>query len=664
MRNLGLFVAPLVGLLPFVACSAGDAVPGAGAGGSGGPAAGGGINLGTGGGGIEIPPGENSYGIRTGVILTPECEADCEDFPEEPIVEGVTPEQIAALDGTPSGAGPCVSEPASGSVFPAGWTRPRFNFAGGGAVHRITLSAPRERHTLRVYTNKIPYILPKEIWEGMSRSIYNEDITYTVRTSDGSGAPTETTGTFQIAPAAAGGSMVFWGSTGTDAGPATNALYGFAVGDEGVISALTPGDYQGVALQDNASLRSEFADTPGQSVCVGCHASTPDGKAVATVDHWEWNVRVGGIEAATRGAAPDYMTAAGAAIVSMTWLGAPTFSIGDWSTGRRRMVTTWSKRDISADPGSAWRTHDGSVPHDANPAWPTELLWIDLAAPGEVPVDIRTATAETYENADQGLQRAVAGLRGTGWEMIPRTGDTNHAVMPDWSHDGTRIVYTSTDAAQDGRIGLAKSVDLFSVPFGDGAGGAATPVDGAATEAEFEYYPDYSPDDALLAFNRVPAYDTGSNKQDAFDHVYYRPNSDIYVIPASGGEPVRLVSNDGVCGESTGTLYNSWAKWAPTSATDGQTSYYFLIFSTARNSPFAINRGNMRTSPASQLYMTTIVKNADGTITSSPAIYLWNQRNLIEGPADAPTVTELLTNNVTPAWDEFKIPPVPPIVIK
>lgn len=24
----------------------------------------------------------------------------------------------------------------------------------------------------------------------------------------------------------------------------------------------------------------------------------------------------------------------------------------------------------------------------------------------------------------------------------------------------------------------------------------------------------------------------------------------------------------------------------------------------------------------------------------------------------------LLTNNVTPAWDEFKLPPVPPVVVK
>ncbi len=77
-----------------------------------------------------------------------------------------------------------------------------------------------------------------------------------------------------------------------------------------------------------------------------------------------------------------------------------------------------------------------------------------------------------------------------------------------------------------------------------------------------------------------------------------------------------------------------------------------------------MSRGSGRFSPASQLYMTTVIKEADGSITSGAAIYLWNQRNLVTGQGDAATASELLTNNVTPAWDEFKIPPVPPILVK
>src|SRR5690606_31096468 len=160
---------------------------------------------------------------------------------------------------------------------------------------------------------------------------------------------------------------------------------------------------------------------------------------------------------------------------------------------------------------------------DATPIWPSELLWMDLAYQAEMPVDLRNETPATYANADQGLQKAVAGLRSVAWEQIPRTGDAGHAVMPDWSHDGVNIVYTSTDAPQYGRIGTATEVDIFTVPFANGAGGDATGIPGASTAENFEYYPDFSPDDSLVAFNRVASYDTGTDKKDAYDHVYYRP---------------------------------------------------------------------------------------------------------------------------------------------
>ncbi len=642
------------------ACSAG--------GGGGGKTTPGGGSGGTGGSGVIIGGGSGGLGggitIPTGEILTPECKQDCTDFPAEPIVEGVTAEQQAALDQSASGAGPCVPEPASGTLFPANWTRPRFNFAAG-AVSKITLTAAKETNPLVVYTNKIPWIMPKDIWLALSKNVLDEDITYSIKTGSGSGAPTETTGTFRIAPAAVGGSMVFWGATTSEPGPETNKLYGFAVGDDAVIQALAPKDFAGVAIQDNGNLRDEYTNgAKGTSVCVGCHASTPDGKAVAAMDHWEWNIRVGSIESGTTGQAPDYMTAAGAAIISQTWLGGPTFSSGDWASGARRMVTTWAERNIDGD-SNAWKTHTGEVPEDANPIWPEQLVWMDLASTGDMPVDLRTATPATYVNDNQALQKAVAALKGTGWDVIPRTGDVNYPVLPDWSHNGKTIVYTSTDQPQDGRIGIAKVVDLYTVPFAGGSGGEAKPVAGASDAAQFEYYPDYSPDDALLAFNRVPTYDTGSDKKDAWNHVYYRPESDIYVIPAAGGEATRLKSNDPVCpGDGTaGRLYNSWAKWAPSYASGNGKTYYFLIFSTSRNSPYTLPRGSSHPegSPASQLYMATVVRNSDGSIESFPAIYLWNQRNLADAEGN---VTDLMTNNVTPAWDEFKIPPVPPVIIR
>ncbi len=624
------------------------------------------IDPGGGGGGGGTT--DNALGIPTSEILTPKCSADCAGFsdpsnPEAPLVvvdDGVGADIQSTLDGGGTPDAFCVSEPATGTIFPAAWTRPRFNAAGQTGPAKITLSTPKMKHDFTYYAAKLPAVLPLGIWEEISLNVYNEDITYTIVSGGG-----QATGTFQVAPVATGGSMVFWGSTGTEPGTMTNALYGFGVGEEGVIQALTPGGIDGTSLANSANPRDgQEVDQPGDSTCVGCHSSSPDGKAVATTDHWPWNIRVSDIQPGATGLAPEFLSAAGALMIQMPWLGGSTFSVADWATDRRRMVTTWAKRTV--DVNMSWEVWPGQ---DGYSFAETELLWMDLASAEAVQIDLRGLAPADYKNEGNLVQTDLATLKGTGWDIIARNGDANSPALPDWSRDGTQIVYTSTDAPRDGRIGGATVADIYRVPFAAGAGGDAVAIEGASSPEHFEYYADISPDDAfadtLVAFNRVDKFATQKGT-DPLQHVYYRPDSDIYVTSAMGGTATRLVSNDAVCAGTTGQLYNSWAKWSPSSASDGTRTYYFLIFSSARNSPFEIARNNSGsvTSPASQLYMTTVIKEADGSITSGAAIYLWNQRNLVTGQGETATASELLTNNVTPAWDEFKIPPVPPILVK
>ncbi len=113
------------------------------------------------------------------------------------------------------------------------------------------------------------------------------------------------------------------------------------------------------------------------------------------------------------------------------------------------------------------------------------------------------------------------------------------------------------------------------------------PVAGADT-ADFEYYPDYSPDDTLIAFNKLPQFATNPSREDSFDHVYYRADSEINVIPAEGGTPTRLASNDAACEGITGALYNSRAKWAPSHATDGGHGTQLLLLDLLDCAEFAV----------------------------------------------------------------------------
>jgi Tol biopolymer transport system component len=219
-------------------------------------------------------------------------------------------------------------------------------------------------------------------------------------------------------------------------------------------------------------------------------------------------------------------------------------------------------------------------------------------------------------------------LDGTASGTLARTGDTRKATEPAFSHDGKNVVYVSANSLIDGRLGDGPS-DLYAIPYANRAGGAATALAGGADATATEYYPAFSPDDTLVAFTRVAG--TGSS--------YSNPAAEVYVVPfngGAGGPALRLAANDAAACQSTLAspgLTNDWPKWSPGAASSGGKTYYWLTFSSKRSG-----------TADAQLYIAGVVKDADGTLTSTPALHLWNQ------PAKE--------GNHTPSWDDFKIPPL------
>ena len=305
-----------------------------------------------------------------------------------------------------------------------------------------------------------------------------------------------------------------------------------------------------------------------------------------------------------------------------------TMSNAHWKTGDRISLITYEKRGAvgftSTDPDTS-----GASGQD-------KLAWFDLETTASIPWTM---------NGTSAMNAAIETTQGTAWGFLALTGETAGVISPNWSHDGNTVVYTSATQTQDGRIGDNAETDIHTVPYNNRMGGTVTPVAGASTPGISEYYPSFSADDKLLAFNRAG---NTSGK------IYYRPDGEVYVIPAAGGTATRLTANDppACTGEKSPGIINSWAKWSPTvvvDATNGNT-YYWLIFSSARLYPghFTVpaNQYSPPDTRSSQLYMTGIVVDKQGAIHTYPAVYLYNQD---------PT-----WSNLTPAWNQFNIPPPPP----
>jgi tetratricopeptide (TPR) repeat protein len=166
-----------------------------------------------------------------------------------------------------------------------------------------------------------------------------------------------------------------------------------------------------------------------------------------------------------------------------------------------------------------------------------------------------------------------------------------------WSPDGRWIVFARSRAVEvkgargSGRVLLEGAegeeflrqtrdyrYDLYRVPFNGGKGGKAEPLRGASGNGRSNYFPKYSPDGRWIIFCQAANY------------MLLQPDSQLFIIPAEGGEARRLGCNL--------SRMNSWHSWS----SDGR----WLVFSSKTHSDYT------------QLYLTRISQTGE----ASPPVWL------------------------------------------
>lgn len=473
------------------------------------------------------------------------------------------PDVTATADGG-AAAGPCLYEPEIGSLFPNNWLRPRFRFA-----------AAQGENLFRIEMKVPNQVSPLVVYTTKSGYTLDKKLWDTLAAT-GYGtvhvtvrsAVVDATGSLTAGP--------FKGTEGDiEVAPpevqATGSVLYWTTSGGTVLKGFKVGE---------ETVQSVITPASAQTQCVACHTSTPDGLYAGLTVSSNPGDGSGPASIAIRSvdgtnAEPPFLTAQAKSLLARTDQHAPTFSKAHWQDGDHTVLTMLPVANK------------------------TEIVWTDLEA----------------KTADQ----------GTAWNVLARQGDTGQASSATFAHDGSKIAYVSTSSTGAGVI--ANDGRIFTVPYGNRAGGAAAAVTGASDAAFNQYYPTFSSDDALLAFNRVPAGPSASS--------YNNAAAEVFVVPAAGGTATRLAANDPpacLTSKKSPGITNSWPKWSPEVKTSNGKKYYFLVFSSTRN-------------PASkgpQLYVAPIVVDAAGAVKTYAALMLWNQPEA--------------ENNHTPAWDVFQLP--------
>jgi len=183
-----------------------------------------------------------------------------------------------------------------------------------------------------------------------------------------------------------------------------------------------------------------------------------------------------------------------------------------------------------------------------------------------------TGAGNFFSFSPDGAQLLYSDGNKIGWRDTTTGNIVNDSVvplgtMPDWSPNGSQMVYAKPQASMIFGTPGIDSGSIEVIPFSAGVWGASREL--VSASGQNNYYPAFAPDNQWIVFNRSPG------NQNSYDNLGTSGDGELWAVSAAGGSAVRMsvATEPGAC---------SWPKWAPGIHTAHERPIMYLTFSSSR----------------------------------------------------------------------------------
>jgi len=306
--------------------------------------------------------------------------------------------------------------------------------------------------------------------------------------------------------------------------------------------------------------RNVTSPTFQQPLCSGCHSLARDGTRMLVYPSNDTD--------------PDYSGLVGSYVDLTQWPGGGAVALAS-----------------NQPPGFTAIASDGTsyITSNGLPCEATAASTCPQSESATVPAAVPVNGFSLWDGEDGGFTGPVTmGAAGT------------RPTMPDWSVDGTSIVYVQPEAVGSWDSSLRNDDDhifggsLYTAPY-TGGGAFGAPAALVASQGENNYYPSYSPDApaSFIVFDRAPLDTTVATLAGCVGTIptvicpndsFANPNARLMLVASTpGATPVDLATANGSPLGVNTPLSNSHPRFAPFVQTYKGKRLFWVTFSSTRD---------------------------------------------------------------------------------